>query len=200
MLTISLSNEIIKAILKSPSSKHTITSLSNNFKASRVGIWKALKDLETDELIILEPLGSGKTSTYLIKLNWRNVLLEKMLSLALTKEAIGQQRWRSNFAELEKETDFIILYGSILHSPKEANDIDVLSVVSNKRGFIRVSNILDNVQKTQIKKVHAINFTSEELEYEINKPNKAFIDALKKGIILYGQENFIRFIKEGKWR
>ena len=40
----------------------------------------------------------------------------------------------------------------------------------------------------------------EKLEFkdELKKQNKAYIDALKKGIILFGQDNFIKFIGEFK--
>lgn len=30
---------------------------------------------------------------------------------------------------------------------------------------------------------------------EVEKPNKAFIDAVRKGVVLFGQEKFINFIK-----
>ena len=34
-----------------------------------------------------------------------------------------------------------------------------------------------------------------EFENELKRKNKAFIDAIKKGIILFGQENFIKFMR-----
>jgi len=39
-------------------------------------------------------------------------------------------------------------------------------------------------------------FGKEEFIEELQKPNKAFIDAIKKGIILFGQEKFVKFMKE----
>ena len=36
----------------------------------------------------------------------------------------------------------------------------------------------------------------KELKDELEKPNKVFIDALKRGVVLFGQEKFIRFMKE----
>ena len=101
----------------------------------------------------------------------------------------------NNFKELENKLDFLILYGSIIHSPKEANDIDILGVVSNKNDFLFIEEIIKKIQKTQIKKIHSENFTRTEFKEEIRKPNKIFIDAIKKGIVLFGQEKFIKFIK-----
>ena len=105
-------------------------------------------------------------------------------------------KWRYNFKELENHVDFLMLFGSILHSPKDANDIDVLSLVSNEKSFVKISKIITDIQITQSKKIHAINFTKKELKHELKDKNKAYTEALKKGIVLFGQENFIKFIKE----
>ena len=186
--------KILKILLKDLATKPTITSLAKETKMSRVGVWKILKKMEKDKLILLNPIGAGKTSTYIINLNWENPIIEKTLALALTEDALRQQRWLSNFTELENNTDFLILFGSILNQPKEANDIDIL-VITNKKSFKVIEEIIIRIQKTQIKKIHAINFTPAEFREELEKPNKAFIDALKKGVILLGQEKFIKFIK-----
>ena len=116
-----------------------------------------------------------------------------MLSLYLAEEALKQRRWQVNFAELDRITDFLILYGSVLHSPKEANDIDILGI-AQKKNFVKIQGVLDKAQKTQSKKIHSINFTRDEFKSEFKKQNKAFIDAVKKGVILFGQDKFVKFI------
>lgn len=173
---------------------HTVTSLAKQFKLSRVGTWKILKRLETEKYVNLKSVGSGKTSTSLVELNWENPLLEKTISLYLTEEAVKWRRWQINFAELERRVDFVIIYGSILHSQQEANDIDILTV-NKKKNFINIQNVIDKVQKTQTKKIHAISFTEAEFKIELKKTNKAFIEALRKGVVLFGQDNFVRFIR-----
>ncbi len=188
-------NEILKIILKQFTTRWTITELSKEIKLSRTGTWKVLKKLESKKLIFLSKMNKGKTSTFNIALNWENPLLEKNLSLILTEESLKNQRWLYNFSELDKKTDFLILYGSILHSPKEAEDIDILGVVSNKNNFLLIENILQKIQKSQIKKIHLEIFTNNEFYNEIKKPNKIFIEAIKKGAVLFGQEKFIKFIK-----
>ena len=162
--------EILKIILKQFTIKWTITSLS--------------------------PVGGGETSTFNILLNWENQILEKRLSLILTEDALKNQRWLNNFKELENKLDFLILYGSMMHSPREANDVDVLGVVSNKNKFKEIEEAVQKIQKIQSKKVHSENFTRTEFKEELKKKNKIFIDAIKKGVVIFGQEKFIRFIKE----
>ena len=186
--------KILKILLKDFTIKPTITLLAKEISMSRVGTWKILKKLEAEKIIILSPMGEGKTSAYSISLNWENRIVEKTLSLALTEDALKNQRWLSNFAELESEVDFLLIYGSIIHSSKEANDIDILGI-TNKSKFLEIEESIKRVQKTQIKKIHALNFTPAEFKGELEKPNKIFIDAIKKGIILFGQEKFTKFIK-----
>ena len=188
--------KIILVLLKDFTRKHTITSLAKELKLSRVGIWKILKKLEAGKYIVIESVGSGRTSTSIIKINWDNLLVEKALALYLAEESINQRRWRVNFAELEKEVEFLILYGSIATSPQQANDIDVLGIAKRNK-FVKIQKILEKIQKIESKKIHMINFISSEFRKELKNNNKAFIDAVKKGIILFGQENFVGFMKNG---
>lgn len=188
--------EILKTLIKQFTFKWTVTSLGEEINLSRVGIWKALKKLESEKLISLSQVGKGKTNTFIASLNWDNPLLEKQLSLILTEEAIKNKRWINNFEILENMMDFLILYGSILHSPREAKDIDFIGVVSSEDNFQKIEDALEKIQKIQSKKIHPENFTKKEFEKEIKKPNKIFIDAIKKGVILFGQEKFIKFIRD----
>jgi len=188
-------SKILCILLKTIESKPTITLLAGETGLSRVGVWKLLKKLEKNKLILLSPIGTGKTSIYSVSLNWETPLLEKTLALILTEEAIKNQKWLENFKALENKTSFLILYGSILHSLKEANDIDILGVIE-KNNFQEIDNLIGKIQKTQIKKIHFLNLTKEELKTELKKPNKVFLDAIKKGVILFGQEKFIKFVKD----
>ena len=186
--------KILKILLKDFTIYQTITLLAKEIDMSRVGTWKILTKLEAEKLVILTPIGTGKTSTFSISLNWENPIVEKSLSLALTQDALKNQRWLSNFAELEDKVDFLLIYGSIVHSPKEANDIDILGI-TNENKFLEIEESIKKMQKTQIKKIHVLNFTLAEFKDELEKPNKIFIDAIKKGIILFGQEKFVKLIR-----
>ncbi len=185
---------VLAVLLKEPFAIHTATSIAKALGITRQGVWKILNKLAENSLIILEFVGKTKTSTATIKLNWSNPLTEKTLSLLLMKESLKQQRWRSNFAELKSNTNFLILFGSALINQKEANDIDIL-VIANKKDFKAIEMIVIKVQQTQLKKIHLIDLTVAEFSYELKKPNKSYIDAIKKGMVLYGQDNFVQFIR-----
>ena len=189
------SERVLTILLKEPFSVHTATSLAKTLRITRQGIWKRLNKLRKSDLVNLEFVGKTKTSTATVKLNWANPITEKTLSLLLMKESLKLQRWRSNFAELENNTDFLILFGSILINPKEANDIDIL-LVANKKKFKTIETIVIKIQQTQLKKIHLIDLTAVEFSYELKKSNKSYIDAVKKGMVLYGQDSFVQFIKD----
>src|SRR3989338_2852038 len=121
MLTKNLtSKNVICILLKDFSAEHTITSLAKFAKISRVGMWKILKKLEHEGLIGLNPLGNGKTSVYRINLRWENPLLAKILILFLAQEASKYKRWAFDFSDLEDKVEFMVLFGSVLFSFKDA--------------------------------------------------------------------------------
>ena len=199
METTNLNRKIRLILLKDFTPNHTITSLAKELKITRTGMWKILKKLEKQQYIKLKKIGTGKTSTYIIKLNW-NILTEKALALYLTEESLKQSRWVNNFEELKDKVDFLIIYGSILHNQEQANDIDIMGI-AKKENLTKIEETIQKIQKIQHKKIHSINFTQKEFQQELENKNKAFIEAIKKGAILFGQEEFIQFMKDAqkKW-
>ncbi len=186
--------DLLILLVKDFSAAHTATSLAQQLKMSRWGVWKIIKKLQQEEIIMLKPIGKGKTSTQTIHLNWNSKLVEKMIILALAQEASVYKRWSFTFADLEPEVDFLLLYGSILHSPQTARDIDIVCV-AKERKLSKISQLIFTIQQTQEKKIHSYNLTAKEFVQELQKLNKVFLDALRRGVILFGQEKFIEFTK-----
>ncbi|MBU4069893.1 MAG: winged helix-turn-helix domain-containing protein [Nanoarchaeota archaeon] len=171
--------------------KQTATQLAEQLKISRQAVWKLLNKLIKEEIILAKQLSNKQKSVKIISLNFKSQLLKKNLSLILTKEAIENEKWIQNFAGLEKLTDFVLLFGSILTNPKQANDIDLL-IMPKKKNFKEIEKEILEIQKVQLKKIHAIQLTNKEFYKEIKNQNKAYLDAIKKGVVLYGQDNFIK--------
>ena len=105
MEAINSNKKILKVLLKDFTINQTITSLAKETGISRVGMWKVLKKLEKENLVLLSKIGTGKTSTNSIRLNWGNPVFDKTLALILTEEAVKNQRWINNFAEIEVNCD-----------------------------------------------------------------------------------------------
>ena len=186
---------VVLLLLKDFSTIHTITSIGKELGMTRSGIWKVLKRLEREKYAIMKATGK-KTSTIIPKLNFKNDLLDKYFDLALSREAIDYERWVFNFTDVKEHVSFFILYGSILKSYAKAKDIDVIGVIHDRENFKKLHKSLDNIQKSESKRIHTINFTESEFREELLKPNKAFIEAVKKGVVLFGQEEFIGFMKK----
>ena len=186
---------MVLLLLKDFSAMHTITSIGKELGMTRSGIWKILKRLEPEKYIIMKPTGK-ETSLVVPKLNFKNNILGKYLDLALSREAMGYQRWTFNFIEVEEYVSFFILYGSVLKSYAKAKDLDVIGIIPDRKSFKKLHESLDKIQKSESKRIHTINFTESEFREELLKPNKAFVEALKKGVVLFGQEEFIKFMKK----
>lgn len=167
----------------------TATELAETINLTRPGIWKSLTKLHDKDLINLEVANSKKTSVKIIKLNYKNILLMKNLSLILTKQAMYHERWMDCFSKLNDDS-IVILFGSILNDLSKAKDIDIM-IISKKTKFNKIEEQISEIQKTQLKKIHSIILTKEEFQNEFKSKNKAYLDAIKKGIILFGQDNFI---------
>lgn len=182
-------------LLKDFSTMHTITSIGKELSMTRSGTWKALKRLEQEKYIIMKPTGK-ETSLVVPKLNFKNDLLDKYMDLALSKEAKAYERWGFNFTEAKEHASFFILYGSVLKSYAKAKDIDVIGIIPDRKSFKKLHGSLDKIQKSESKHIHSVNFTESEFREELLKPNKAFIGAVKKGAVLFGQEEFIKFMKK----
>lgn len=182
-------------LLKDFSTIHTITSIGKELGMTRSGIWKILKRLEPEKYIIMKPTGK-ETSLVVPKLNFKNNVLDKYLDLALSREAMDYQRWTFNFIEVKEHVSFFILYGSVLKSYAKAKDIDVVGVIPDRKSFKKLHKSLDKIQKSESKRIHTINFTELEFREELLKPNKTFVEAVKKGVVLFGQEEFIKFMKK----
>jgi hypothetical protein len=189
-----IENKCLLAILKKIEAKYTVTTLALDIGLSRVGTWKIMKKLEFSGFIGMKKIGSGKTSTGIISLNWENPLTQKRLELILIEEALTKQRWQKTFEALESVTHLSLLFGSVLRTPKEAIDIDLLNIASKDR-FILLDKALNRIQVTQARKIHATNFTKEELIAELKKPNTAIADAMK-GVVLYGAEEYVRIMRD----
>jgi len=191
-----LADEVLIFLLKEPFTANIVTIIANKLDVTRQGLWKSLSKLEKENLIIIKKLAKTRTSTATISINWSNPITEKTLSLFLTKEALKQKRWQDNFAEIGKHASFLILFGSILHGPKEANDIDLLAIVKDRKEFKLIDENVLKIQRTQLKKIHLIDLTEDELFNELKSNNKVYLEAIQKGVILFGQDNFIDFMKK----
>ncbi|HDP74024.1 MAG TPA: winged helix-turn-helix transcriptional regulator [Candidatus Woesearchaeota archaeon] len=175
--------------------RKTATEIAERLRMSRQAAWKTLKSLIQQRLVLATALNSKQTSAQLFTLNFRNPVAEKALSLSLTRQAVEHERWLDLFSGIEGHAEFFLLFGSILKNPKKANDIDVIAV-AEKKEFAIIQEKIQQIQLAQAKRIHAALTTKTEFSQEIKEENKAYLEAISKGVVLFGQEKFINAMRE----
>ena len=72
-------------------------------------------------------------------------------------------------------------------------------VVSKKSEFKKIKGIIKERNILTNKKIHLIQQTEEDFKHDFKLKNKVIVDIIKKGIVLYGQEEYRRIISgEGR--
>ncbi len=185
--------EILRVIVKSPEADYNANSLSKEIKITSMGALKILKKLEKEN--ILKSRKIGKATIYKID---TNDYARHYIELILSREGLyvnpKVKRWIQELKKI-KNADIIILYGSLLKNI-EPNDIDVL-FVTNKNKFQKLQREIEEINKINIKKIHPLYQTFEDITDNIKKRHKPLLDAIK-GIVIHGQEKFIEVYNESR--
>ncbi len=159
-------------------------------------VHKILKDLEKRNIILSRELGNALyyalnfDSNEALKLG--EIILIEEKSNFLKNNKVG----KVYASDLEKgDADCIVLFGSILTKSKEARDIDVLFIVKNEEGVREVHKFCLEISKIRTKKINPLIMLEQDLISNMKKKNKAMLDLIKNGVILKGEEVFIKIIK-----
>lgn len=189
-----LEMEILLTIIKSPELDYNANNISNVIEITPMGALKILKRLETEEVIKSKKVGKA----VIYRINTQNNYAISYISLVLSRETIYAspkvKRWIQELKKI-KNADIMILYGSVLKNI-EPNDIDVL-FVTNKDKFRRLQREIEEINRINIKKIHPLYQTFEDIIDNIKKRHKPLLDAIK-GIIVHGQEKFIEVYNESR--
>jgi hypothetical protein len=187
VLKTGIPKEVLLHLFRNPFTVQTITSLTENLKRSRVGVWKTIKNLEKDNYLKLKPLESLRKKVYTIGINWDNPLVEKTLEMYLVGETLNYDEWTKNFKNLGNVLDFLIL-----SKGKESHKI---IGVTQKGKFIRIQKPA-NIEELEGKEVETSSVTNLDFFQGLKNQKEEYAKALGDGIILFGQDSFIRFMKQ----
>lgn len=182
--------EIIKLLFKDFSRPYNSRSISKVVNMTPAGAFKILKGLERRDIV--KPQRIGKAIIY--SLNLKNPLARREIEMVLTMEAEKFRHWVAEFRFLEGKVSFAILFGSVLRNEAEARDID-LFLVAEKIKKKEIDKFLEIKKKILSKPLHLLFQTPEDFAYDIRTKNKASLEILRTGIILFGQEKIDRLIE-----
>lgn len=181
-------------LVKSPEIIYNANSLSKVVGITPMGAIKILKRLESENIIKSKRI--GKAITY--RINVEEPYSRKYVSLLLVREAQYAnpqvKRWIIEVKKI-KNADISILFGSVLEK-SNPNDIDVLLVTDQKR-FPKLQQEIKELNEINIKKIHPMYQTYNDLLQNIKKRDKPLLNAIK-GIIVLGEEKFLEIYDESR--
>ena len=188
--TSKLEKQLMLKLFKELKVDYNASSISKGLGKTRVGTFKALKNLERKGLIKGKIL--GKATFYKPSLN--EEYTSKTIELLLMEEAKEHIRWLDEFKEIYSHAEIVIIFGSILRNEKKAGDIDLL-IILNQKSNPALNKTIDEKNGILIKKIHPIKQTQHDLISNIKKDDKVILSALKEGIVLHGYGDLVRLIK-----
>jgi len=182
--------EMVLTLFKDYTAFYNANSISKVLNISHVGAQKILKRLLQENLVISKNI--GKSITY--KLNFNDNYVRQMVAFLLADEANNFKRWKEEFKELFKQDRIIMLFGSTVKDYAHAHDIDLMIVLENN--YVKeVNEILKKKEEVLPKKIHALKLNHQDFLENLKKRDKAFLDIIKKAIILSGQEKYVEILK-----
>ncbi len=182
--------ETLLILFKDFTNFYNANSISKVLNISHVGAQKIFKRVLQEKLVVSKTI--GKSIIY--KLNFNDNYASQLIAFLLADEANNFKRWKEEFKELFKKDRIIMLFGSAIKDYAHANDIDVMIVLENKE-VKEVNKILKKKEEVLPKKLHAIKLTHKDLLDNLKKKDKAMINIVKEGIILYGQDKYADILK-----
>ncbi|MEK6952170.1 MAG: hypothetical protein AABX29_04080 [Nanoarchaeota archaeon] len=182
----------IEFLVRNFSKDYNINQLAKELNLSPGGMFKILKKLRNRNLLLEKELGNNKF--YKINFSFSDALDACKFALIEKKTNPYLNVWIKDLNILKERTCLAIIFGSILEKGKNAGDIDLL-LVFDKRNIDEIENIIEKLNKIKSKKIHTVYQTKEDLISNIKKRDKAILEEIKKGIILWGRDVLVEAIK-----
>jgi len=185
--------DVVLKLVKSPEVDYNANNLAKVVGITAMGALKILKRLESES--ILKSKKIGKAIIYRVN---QESYARRYIGLILSRESLYAnplvKRWIGEVKKI-KNADLIILFGSVLEK-SNPNDIDLLLVTDQKR-FPKLQEEIKELNKINIKKLHPLYQTYNDLIKNIKKRDKPLLNALK-GIVGRGEEKFLDIYHESR--
>ncbi len=185
---------IVILLVKSPEVIYNANNLSKVVGLTPMGTLKILKKLEQDAIVKSKRIGNAIT----YRIASEELYARKYISFILAREANSAsppiKRWITEVKKI-KNAEIIVLFGSILKK-QNPNDIDLL-LITDKQRFSQLQKEIEALNELNIKKIHPLYQTEEDMIKNIKKRDKPLLNAIK-GIIVKGEEKFLDSYNESR--
>lgn len=184
-------NEVLLVLFKDFNKDYNSNSLSKIVGITPRGALKILKNLHKQNLLMRKQF--GKAVFY--KVNLEDYYAFRTLETLLIYEAREKvPRWLAEFKELFKDVEIAIIFGSIIRNPKQANDIDLLLVFTQKN-LKQVKSFINEKNKILLKPIHPIMQSLNDIKKNLKKKDPVVLNALRRGYVLQGYDKLIEVVK-----
>ena len=184
-------SEALLLIFADFSSDYNANSISKKLNITPRGALKILNNLYSEKTLVRRKL--GKAIFY--KVNFEDNYAKKLIETLLIKESREKvPRWLSEFEELSKIAQVVLIYGSTVRNYEKARDIDLLLIIKKDK-YREISKLIDEKNSILIKPVHPLIMTLSDLEKNLKNKNPAMINAIRDGYVLCGHDKMIEAVK-----
>lgn len=189
------SGKIFKLLLRNFSADFNINQIAKNISMSVGGVFKDLKQLEKNRLVVRGEFGNSVC----YKLNLDDLKCQKLCELILMEERDLDKPFVSVISkDIERYLDRIsritILFGSAVRK-SEPRDIDVL-IVTERRFVREVEKLCRNLSEIHDKKFSPLIMTYPDMISNLERRDEVLLDIIKTGIVLKGYDFFVKGIAE----
>ena len=181
----------VLVIFKSPEIEYNANSIAKRLKISSMGALKIARRLEKENILISREL--GKARFYNLNMNDYTKQYIKFLLKREAEQSVAYiKRW-INEARKIKNADSAVLFGSILRKD-DAKDIDLL-LITDENKFPKLKKEIENINLINIKKIHPLYQTEQDLIKNIKKQDNPLLNAIK-GIVAFGEDKIISLLEK----
>jgi len=183
--------KFILTLLKSPEMEYNSNNIAGAVGISAVGVLKIARKLEKENILTSRKI--GKANIYRVNLDsdYARQYIKYLLKREAEKAPPYVRVWIKELKKI-KSSDGVILFGSVLRKGEEARDIDALVIV-NQKSFKKVKKEIEEINFINLKKVHPIYQTKEDIEQHIKKRQAVVLSALK-GMFIFGEDLFLEVL------
>ncbi len=182
---------VINLLVRNFASKYNINQIGKELKLSPRGIYKILKKLENQKIII--PEKSSNAIFYSINLEDELAVKTSELVLSQKKEDPNFETLAEDLTDLKSLSYSLIIFGSFIKNPDRANDIDIM-VLSKVSNYKKIKEKIEEINSISTKEIHPIFQTEKDFERNLKEKDQVIVDILRTGFILWGSHYIVKAI------
>ena len=186
--------KLMLTIFKNPRIEYNSNNISKVLGISRMGCLKIAKKLERERIIILKQMGKAKFFSLDLSKDYVKNYVSFLLKIEAEQSTSYVRVWVNELRNKITKAKIIILFGSVLKKEKEANDIDVMFVTTQKN-FEKLKKEVESINLISYKRIHPLYQGLQDLKDNLRKNDPVILNVIN-GIIVSGAEELVELIKD----